>query len=297
MTSFFVLAIDHRNSFRRWLATLDFSPEEIARIAPQAKGTVLDALVVARSGLRPDERPMLLIDEEYGSVAIERARLLGVETVVPVERSGQAELQFEHGDDYWERFCATGATYPKVLIRYNPAGDADVNRRGRIRIAQLAKRAEADGIEVMLELLVPPTASQLEECGGDESRYDDTLRPDLVLRAMSEIAGADVRPRWWKVEGLKDVAVANRVARLGTETSTGGCLVLGRGADPGRVEEWVRIAAQAGGFVGFAVGRTIWTQPLHDLLTNRIEREEAVGRIAAGYLSIAEAFRSALPTE
>jgi myo-inositol catabolism protein IolC len=295
VTSFFVLAIDHRNSFRRWLATLDFTPQEIARVAPLAKGVALDGLVTARPALQPDESAMLLIDEEYGSAAIERAGLLRVPTIVPVERSGQSELLFQYGDSYWERFRATGANNAKVLIRYNPDGDAAVNKRGRLRLAELARRAEADRVDVMLELLVPPTVRQLEACGGSENRYDDTLRPDLVLRAMEEIAGASVRPKWWKVEGYRDVAVARQIAQLGGQTSSAGCLVLGRGADPARVEEWVRVAAFAGGFVGFAVGRTIWTEPLGELLTRRIDREVAVARIASGYLAIAEVFRNALP--
>jgi len=295
MTSYFVLAIDHRNSFRRWLATLGFTPQEFAGVASLAKGVALDSLAAARPTLHPDECAMLLIDEEYGSVAIERAGLLGVPTVVPVERSGQSELIFEHGDSYWKRFRATGANNVKVLIRYNPDGDAGVNERGRLRLAELARRAEADGVDVMLELLVPPTVQQLETCGGSESRYDDILRPDLVLRGMEEIAGVGVRPRWWKVEGYKDVVVAGRIAQLGAQISSAGCLVLGRGADPALVEQWVRVAALAGGFAGFAVGRTIWTAPLGELLSRRIDREEAVAQIASGYLAIAEAFRNALP--
>ena len=110
-----------------------------------------------------------------------------------------------------------------------------------------------------------------------------------------QIAGVGVRPRWWKVEGYKDVVVAGRIAQLGAQISSAGCLVLGRGADPALVEQWVRVAALAGGFAGFAVGRTIWTAPLGELLSRRIDREEAVAQIASGYLAIAEAFRNALP--
>jgi myo-inositol catabolism protein IolC len=179
VTSFFVLAIDHRNSFRRWLATLEFAPQEIAGVAPLAKGVALEGLVTALPALHPDECAMLLIDEEYVSAAIERAGLLRVPTVVPVERSGQSELLFEHGDSYWERFRATGANNAKVLIRYNPEGDAAVNKRGRFRLAELARRAEVDGVDLMLELLVPPTAQQLEGVAG--ARTDMTTRCDPTL--------------------------------------------------------------------------------------------------------------------
>ena len=36
------------------------------------------------------------------------------------------------------------------------------------------------------------------------------------------------------------------------------CIVLGRGADDARVDGWLRVGAVADGFIGFAIGRTIW---------------------------------------
>jgi myo-inositol catabolism protein IolC len=52
------------------------------------------------------------------------------------------------------------------------------------------------------------------------------------------------------------------------------------------------VAARASSFAGFAVGRSIWTAPLGDLLARRIDHERTVARIAAGYAAIAEGFRS-----
>jgi 5-dehydro-2-deoxygluconokinase len=41
-----------------------------------------------------------------------------------------------------------------------------------------------------------------------------------------------------------------------------GCIVLGRGADDAKVREWLAVAASVPGFIGFAVGRTSFWEPL-----------------------------------
>ncbi len=48
---------------------------------------------------------------------------------MPVERSGQDEFDFEYGDDFGAHIEAFDPTFAKVLVRYNPDGDADLNRR------------------------------------------------------------------------------------------------------------------------------------------------------------------------
>lgn len=40
------------------------------------------------------------------------------------------------------------------------------------------------------------------------------------------------------------------------------CIVLGRGEDNRKVHEWLEVAAGVPGFVGFAVGRTDFWEPL-----------------------------------
>ena len=40
------------------------------------------------------------------------------------------------------------------------------------------------------------------------------------------------------------------------------CVVLGRGADDEKVDHWLREAAPVEGYVGFAIGRSIWGNPL-----------------------------------
>jgi 5-dehydro-2-deoxygluconokinase len=62
------------------------------------------------------------------------------------------------------------------------------------------------------------------------------------------------------------------------------CVVLGRGASTEKVEQWLQAAAPVDGFVGFAIGRSIWWDALKAFLEGGLSREAAVSEIADNYL-------------
>ena len=62
------------------------------------------------------------------------------------------------------------------------------------------------------------------------------------------------------------------------------CVLLGRGADDEKVDHWLTQAAPVDGFVGFAIGRSIWWDALKGYLDGSLEREDAASRIAGNYL-------------
>ena len=72
------------------------------------------------------------------------------------------------------------------------------------------------------------------------------------------------------------------------------CVVLGRGADRAAVERWLRAAAGVAGFVGFAIGRSIWWDVLRDI--PREDRDAVTGAIADSYASYAEMWHDAVAT-
>jgi 5-dehydro-2-deoxygluconokinase len=53
------------------------------------------------------------------------------------------------------------------------------------------------------------------------------------------------------------------------------------------------VAAGVAGFIGFAVGRTNFWEPLFNLRSRHIERETAVAEIACRYWDFAGVFESA----
>lgn len=290
------MAFDHRNSFRRSFFGIEGTPtaadEQRCR---DAKAVIFDGLVVALERGIPAGRPVVLVDEEYGADVIARAHGLGVATAVPVEASGRAELAFDHGDDgFGPAIERVDPTYAKVLVRYNPGDDPAVNERQRGRLAVLQRWVADHGRGWMLELLVPPTVDQLSSVGGDAGRYDDELRPELTGRAAAELAGSGLAPQLWKLEGMPTTADYETLARAcRADGTTSACLVLGRGADEVAVDRWLTLAAPVPGFGGFAVGRTLWWDPLKDVMAGTATPAAGAARIAANYLRLIEVYRTA----
>jgi 5-dehydro-2-deoxygluconokinase len=72
-----------------------------------------------------------------------------------------------------------------------------------------------------------------------------------------------------------------------------GCIVLGRHESDAKVELWLTNAAATRGFIGFAVGRATFWNPLVDYRAGRIARDFAVARIAAPYRGWVHTFEKA----
>jgi myo-inositol catabolism protein IolC len=112
--------------------------------------------------------------------------------------------------------------------------------------------------------------------------YDRKLRPGLMVEAIHELQGAGVEPDLWKVEDLdrrEDCESVVAAARAGGRDHVG-CIILGRGEDQRRVWQWLGIAAEVPGFIGFAVGRTVFWDPLVAWRSKKVTREQTVAAIA-----------------
>jgi myo-inositol catabolism protein IolC len=275
----FLLAFDHRRSLLTSFFEVDGDPDERqVSSAREIKSVIADGLLAAIEGSRVD-RPEAggLVDATFGGIAIDRLRTAGVRFAVPVEASGERELRFEH-DDWRERLDAIHPTWAKVLVRYNPSGDAAMNDRQRDRLLDLQTVARALRIGFLLELLVPPEPSQR---AGD---YDVATRPGLVVRAIDQFHEAGVEPDLWKIEGLERREDCATVA----DHAGAPCVVLGRGADVEAVERWLR--AGAGIFDGFAIGRSIWWDPARAYATGSADRDATVAAIAERYGHFVDVF-------
>jgi len=286
MNQVFALAFDHRNSFRRSFMSLtgDPTPEQHATMVA-AKGVVVDALLAAVPA-SPAGSVVLLMDHEYGGSFVARAQAGGIRVAMPVEESGQRELRYlldGHPDRIVERHQPD---YVKVLIRYNPGGDTEMNARQRALLRDLSGWLAGRPQQLMLELLVPPEEAQLAGVGGDRGRFDREVRAELTATAVTEIASDGILPWLWKIEGPESQDDAARVAKaVHAADPDSGCLVLGRGADFTAVRRWLANAAVTDGFCGFAVGRTIWWDALRAFVDGG-DRHVAVHAITSRYLSL-----------
>jgi myo-inositol catabolism protein IolC len=289
-----ILACDHRGSFQKKLLGIEGTPtpDEEARIR-DAKRVIFDGFRHAHDANGADGMG-ILIDEQFGADPAREARSLGVVLAMPVEKSGQNEFDFEYGDEFGQHILEFDPSFSKVLVRYNPEGDAEMNRRQAERLARLSSWLRDNDRKFLFELLVPAEPEQLERVGGDTDRYDRELRPDLMIGAIGELQAAGVEPDVWKIEGLDERDDCVRVA----ETARAGgrdevsCVVLGRGGNEEKVAGWLRTGAGVPGYIGFAVGRTIWWDPLEAWLGGG-SADEAADAIAANYRRLIDVYTGA----
>jgi 5-dehydro-2-deoxygluconokinase len=285
----YILAFDHRGSFQKKMFGIesDPTPEETARIA-DAKHLIFEGMVKASAtGSVHEDQLGVLVDEQFGGTIPQEGKERGLKLAMPVEKSGQNEFDFEYGDQFGEHITKFDPDFSKVLVRYNPEDEAELNRRQLERLTRLADWLHEHDRKFLFELLVPATDAQLESVGGDTERYDAELRPELMRRAIAETQDFGCEVDIWKIEGVDAREDAERLAvqtRTGPGRENVVCVLLGRGASDEKVDQWLRVAAPVEGFVGFAIGRSIWWDALKGFLDGSLERDAAAERIAANYL-------------
>jgi myo-inositol catabolism protein IolC len=284
----FVLAFDHRTSLMRSFFQVEGTPgEQDEARARTAKSVIWEGLrrAVGDAAVAPSEAAAL-VDTTYGADVVRAAKEEGIRVAVPVEASGRKELAFEL-PDWRDRLEALRPDWAKVLVRYNPDGDAEMNERQLGRLKRLSDWLHANDRTFLFELLVPAEPAQLESVGGDTDRYDAELRPELMRRAIEAIQNAGIEVDIWKIEGVDaqtDAQMLAEQARSGEGRENVVCVLLGRGASDAKVDHWLREAAPVDGFVGFAIGRSIWWDALRGFLDGSVARADAASQIAENYL-------------
>jgi myo-inositol catabolism protein IolC len=293
----YIQPFDHRGSFQTklfgWKGKL--TEDQTAQIAA-SKQVIYDGFKAAVAAGVPKEKAGILVDEQFGAAILHDAAANGYTIACPAEKSGQDEFDFEYGEDFAKHIETFHPTFCKVLVRYNAEGDETLNQQQSARLKQLSDYLHAKGRSLfMFELLVPAEKAQLDRVKGDKKAYDAELRPGLMVRAIEELQDAGVEADVWKIEGLdrredceKIVVAAHRNNR-----DKVGCIILGRGENDEKVREWLTTAAAVPGFIGFAVGRTVFWEPLVALRDKKTTREEAVAEIARRYREFVNVFDTA----
>ncbi|TPV99069.1 MAG: hypothetical protein USCAAHI_01485 [Beijerinckiaceae bacterium] len=289
----YILPFDHRSSFEKglygWSGAL--SADETERIA-RTKEVIYDGFKFALGTGLAKNRAGILVDEQFGARILRDASANSLITAMPAEKSGEAEFQFEFGTQYAAHIEQFKPTFVKVLVRYNPEDDETMNCRQAARLKELCDYCHSHNFYFMFELLVPATHAQLDVVEGDQHLYDRDLRPSLMVAALTQLQNAGVEPDVWKIEGLDRredcLKIAEAARRDGREQV--GCIILGRGSNEQKVVEWLRIAAGVPGFIGFAVGRTSFWEPLVAWRDGKIQRQQAVENIAHRYLEWVKVF-------
>lgn len=271
------------------------SAEQTDEIAA-AKRVIYDAFKDAIEAGVPKETAGILVDEQFGAAILREAEADGYLIAYPAEKSGQDEFDFEYRDDFAKHIEQFRPTFCKVLVRYNPEGDKNLNRRQAARLQKLSNYLQGgeSRSRFMFELLVPPEKAQLDRVRGNKRAYDLQLRPGLMVQAINELQAAGVEPDVWKIEGLDSCQDCERVVAAARANGRDevGCIILGRGEDDSKVQLWLTTAAAVPGFIGFAVGRTSFWDPLVNWRASKISRHAAVKEISRRYQEFVRVFES-----
>jgi myo-inositol catabolism protein IolC len=292
----FILPYDQRSSFEKGL--FGFKPpltEDQTATVIGSKQVIYEGFKLALSRGARRETAGILVDEQYGAAILRDARAQGFTTCMPSEKSGQEEFEFEYGDRWRDHIEAFAPTFAKVLVRYNTENDEAMNRRQAALLKEFSDYCRQTKRHFLFELLVPMTHEQSDRVEGSQRLYDQHLRSSLMIAAIKELQQAGVEPDVWKVEGLDRRAECEALVAAAQRDGRGkvGCIVLGRGADEQGVLAWLRTAAAVPGFIGFAIGRTSFWDPLVGFRDGTLTREAAAGRIADRYAEWTAAFTAA----
>jgi 5-dehydro-2-deoxygluconokinase len=292
----YILPFDHRSSFEKnlfgWKSPL--TAEQTARIA-DSKQVVYEAFKVALTKGVVQDHAGILVDPQFGDAILRDAHANDYITCMPAEKSGQTEFMFEYGDQYAAKIEEYDPTFVKVLVRYNPEDEEAMNRRQAARLRELSDYLHENGRYLMFELLVPATPNQLARVQGNSDQYDQHLRPSLMVGAIKELQDAGVEADIWKIEGLErreDCELVAQVARRDGRDQVG-CIILGRGSNAAKVVDWLQNAAGVPGFIGFAVGRTTFWDPLVAYRDGQANSEQAAADIADNFIQWVNAFTEA----
>jgi len=281
-----ILAFDHRASFLEKMFEIKNrqpTPEEKKQIEDYKK-IIFEGFKLSLKKKVPKEIAGLLVDEEFGSSVLREAKKGGLTFAMPVEKSGQEEFDFDYGENFAKHIEEFDPTYVKVLVRYNPESDVTLNKRQLQRLKKLSDYLAQKKRAFLFELIVPSLPAQLTKLGGSKEKYDQELRPKLMVESIKEIQAAGVEPAIWKLEGVDKPESAKAVVKQAQSNGRKvGVITLGRGESKEKVKEWLKVGAKIPGIIGFAVGRTIFWQPLADHKAGKTSRKEAVEQIAQNY--------------
>lgn len=282
-----MVAFDHRSSTAAGLfGTSRISDEQWERLA-EAKVLVAQAVAQARLELSSVGEVSLLVDPQSGMAAARVSVAAGTKTALALEVSGQRTLRLLDESLLREAVAELAASvrleapstgslcWGKVLVRWNPADPTETKDANLAGLDDARRFCESAGMDLLLELIVPPTEADLACVRGDRSLYKQQSLPTLLPASVAELTRRSGPPSCWKLEGLASPVAAAAVAEAACHgRTTPPILVLGGGAERTQLAGWFRAGAGVESYAGFAIGRGIWREPVADWIAGRMDDDQ-----------------------
>ncbi|MDP9484504.1 MAG: 5-dehydro-2-deoxygluconokinase [Actinomycetota bacterium] len=259
-----VLAIDHRWQLEEVVDELGVDRERLREL----KVLLARAFLKVAEG---DPSAGVLIDDVYGDRALEELTGSGAWISRAVEVARSRPVEFVGGPNV----AATLRHWPeehvvKCNLYMHPEDDAETKEVQERRVVQLYDACLQNDRQLLLE--VQPTPG---------TAYDEESVAGLIRRFYE----LGVRPEWWKIPPDPDPGVWARIGRVVREHDPycAGLLVLGQAAGEGELAESFAAAASEPLCRGFAIGRSIYGEPVRRWLAGEINDEELQSSVAERY--------------
>ncbi|MDD5568900.1 MAG: DUF2090 domain-containing protein [Candidatus Pacebacteria bacterium] len=266
----FILPFDHRKSFFKEIMGIKGKPgPKDVKQASELKNIIFSGVELALTDFSSKKDFAVLVDEQLGLDVIKKAKKEKIALCLPVEKSGQQDFDFEFGKKFAEHIKKIRPDYVKVLIRYNP-DNKKINEKQLEKLAELESFRKKSKYPLVLELLVPATRQNLKTCK-TENNYDLKLRPGKTIEAIKEIK-EKITPDIWKLEGFEKKDWPSIIKSINKKSRI---IILGRGEEQARVEKWLKNASAFKEIIGFAIGRTIFEEPLQLYVKGDLTKKEA----------------------
>lgn len=253
----FILAFDHQSTFEK---------AGISNVS-ELKQIIYEAF---KKSLSVVENGAILIDERYGEAILRDAKQSGYIVALRVEKSGQDGFAFEYGEEFALHIEKYNPDFAKVVIKVQN-GLTDLTKNN---LKKLSDYCRSHDLKFLLEIISNSNVS-------------------LILNAIVQLQDFGVEPDVWKIEGMEsdlDYLSIIQEARKGGRDRV--CVViLGRGEDRETVEKWIKTGSKTPGIIGFAIGRTIFWEPLLMFKDAKITREEAIEQISSNYIHFHKLFQ------
>lgn len=276
-----VLAFDHRIQFedmaRECGADVSVLPELKALLLQSVQRVMRDRDMAGRCGL--------LCDDVHGQEVLNAATGTPKDETLwigrPVELPKSRPLVFEHGEDVgtslrdWPRDHVV-----KCLVFYSTEDPVELRELQEQRLLELWRAVCATGHELLLEIIPPQESMEVGES---------------VVRSMDALYALGIRPDWWKLPSLP--ADAMQAASESIDRHAPHCrgiVILGLDAPIDELGQGFRMFAGQERVKGFAVGRSIFSEPARAWLSGTIDSAGFIAAAADNYSRVIDLWDGAM---
>jgi len=277
----YALAFDHRIQLEEMAETAGVAKADVEPRIKQAKSLIFSAAKTVAQERGFEEHLGILACERFGESVLEDASGTGIWIGRPVELPKSRPIEFEYGDDLSRNFNKWPTEQiVKCLVFYHPDDSSDMKQVQDARILALSEACIESGNELLLEIILPS---------------DQPAKEGDIVKVLRHIYELGVTPDWWKLAAPSDMEW-DQIEELieHYDPKCRGVVILGLDRPMAELREGFVGASGRRYCRGFAIGRTIFGQPMSDWFSGAINDEQLVEKVSSNFSEVVSAWEQAV---